>query len=58
MYLFPRAGWDAVDYVVGGYFRQVYSGEQQFAAVRQSIQNDADSEFQRIKEELIAILNG
>ncbi len=51
-------GWDAVDYVVGGYFRQVYSGEQQFAAVRQSIQNDADSEFQRIKEELIAILNG
>lgn len=46
-------GWDAVDYAVGGYFKQVYSGETTYAAVQSSIQEAANSEFKRIKDALL-----
>lgn len=47
-------GWDAVDYAIGGYLSDIYSGTTTFAAVKQSIQETADSEFKKTKDYLLA----
>ena len=46
-------GWDAVDYAVWEYFDYVYSGELTYAAVKQSIQDAADLELKRVRDELL-----
>ena len=46
-------GWDAVDYATAGYFADIYSGAQTYAAVKKSIQDAADSEYQRIIDALL-----
>lgn len=50
-------GWDAVDYVVGGYFADIYAGNSTFAALQQTIQDAADTEFQKKRDEVDAVLN-
>ena len=49
-------GWDAVDYVVGPYLAEIYSGAQTFAALKQSIQEAADTEYSKLVENLKEML--
>lgn len=49
-------GWDAVDYACGVYFADIFAGVSTFAALKDSIQTAADTEFERIKESLRLML--
>ena len=35
-------GWDAVDEVIGPYLQEIYRGENTFAALKETIQQEAD----------------
>lgn len=49
-------GWDAADYATQDYFKEVYSGTNTYAALRQSIQTGADTEMQRMIDNIKALL--
>lgn len=50
-------GWDAVDYAVGGYLKEVYEGTNTYASAKESIQRAADEELSRIRESLKELMN-
>jgi len=49
-------GWDAVDYAVGTYFAEIYAGTNTFAALRASIQDAANTELQKKRDEINEVL--